>query len=72
VSRSYRQPFVTEKHSIRTHNFMARFYKRYSNKVVRKTATIPNGMAYKKLHQSYNIEDWGWYWADADYKIRRK
>ena len=37
--------------------------KKYANKRVRKTENIPNGKAYKKVFESYDISDWNWIWT---------
>jgi hypothetical protein len=53
MSRSYQKTAGwTDKW--RTKNFI----KRYANKKVRKTKDIPNGKAFKKLYESYDICDY--------------
>ncbi len=37
--------------------------KRYANKKVRHTKNVPNGKAYKKLFESWDISDWNWIWT---------
>ena len=35
-----------------------KFAKRVANKKVRNTPVIPNGRAYKKVYETWNIHDW--------------
>lgn len=43
-----------------------KFMKRYANKKVRHTLDIPNGKAYKKVFESYDISDWCWIWTKEE------
>ena len=55
MSRSYKKhPFVKDPAN--------KFMKRYANKKVRRTPNIPNGKAYKKVFESWDISDWRWWW----------
>ena len=40
--------------------------KRYANKKVRHTKNIPNGKAYKKFFESWDICDYRWIWTRED------
>lgn len=56
MSRSYKKhPFVKDPAN--------KFMKRYANKKVRRTPNIPNGKAYKKVFESWEISDWNWIWT---------
>lgn len=37
--------------------------KKFANKKVRHTKNIPNGKAYKKVFESWEISDWNWIWT---------
>ena len=43
-----------------------KFMKKYANKKVRRTPDIPNGKAYKKVFESYDISDWCWIWTKEE------
>jgi hypothetical protein len=59
MSRSYKKhPFVKDPAN--------KFMKRYANKKVRRTPNIPNGKAYKKVFESWDISDWRWWWDKQD------
>lgn len=56
MSRSYKKhPRVKDKNS--------KGMKRYANKKVRRTKDIPNGKAYRKVFESWNISDYQWIWT---------
>lgn len=40
--------------------------KKFANKKVRHTKNIPNGKAYKKVFESYDISDWCWIWTKEE------
>lgn len=40
--------------------------KKYANKRVRRTKNIPNGKAYKKVFESYDISDWNSIWTKKE------
>jgi len=77
MSRSYRKPWVTDgfKGSKRR-----QFFKRYFNKVVRKTEEIPNGRSFRKFNDIYTLCDYRWYeseksmkkWSLNSWKYNRK
>lgn len=50
MSRSY-------KHTPTWHMFVDKFYKRLSNRITRLDDDVPNGNAYKKNRQTWNICD---------------
>ena len=56
MSRSYK------KHP-RVKDSASRYMKKYANKKVRRTKNIPNGKAYKKVFESWEISDWNWIWT---------
>ena len=56
MSRSYKKyPIVKDKNN--------KGMKRYANKKVRRTKNIPNGKAYKKIFESWDISDYQWIWT---------
>ena len=56
MSRSFRKhPCVKDPAS--------KYMKRYANKKVRHTKDIPNGGAYKKVFESWEISDYCWFWT---------
>lgn len=40
--------------------------KKFANKKVRHTKNIPNGKAYKKIFESWDISDWNWIWTKQE------
>ena len=59
MSRSYKKHYrVKDKNN--------KFMKRYANKKVRHTKDLPNGRAYKKVMEPWDISDWNWYWSRQD------
>ena len=59
MSRSYR------KHPI-CKDAAGKFMKRFANKAVRHNLDIPNGKAYKKCFESWNISDWCYLWSKEE------
>jgi len=58
------------KHTAGWKDQACRGMKRYANKKVRHTVEVPNGMAYKKLFESWDISDYAsLYWNKE--KIKR-
>jgi len=56
MSRSYKHhPFCTD----RKHG--AKWWKSQANRKVRHTFNIPNGKAYRKVYNPWNIRDYVWY-----------
>ncbi|HAH17786.1 MAG TPA: hypothetical protein DCL29_02025 [Eubacterium sp.] len=56
MSRSYKKhPRVKDKNN--------KGMKKYANKKVRHTKDIPNGKAYKKVFESWDICDYCWIWT---------
>lgn len=54
MSRSYKKhPWVTDHNANTTQE-----KKKFANKKVRNTEDLPNGSAYKKVSESYDICDW--------------
>jgi len=74
MSRSYRQPYITQGYGGKAR----RFYKRLANKAVRRTKNIVNGGTYRKVYCSWMICDfkfrWSETWADTTprWKVARK
>lgn len=63
MSRSYKKhPFYTDGSPGTTKES-----KKFANKKVRNTKNLPNGGAYKKTFESYNIHDYAnrWTWEEA-------
>lgn len=59
MSRSYKKhPRVKDK----TNKNM----KKFANKKVRHTEDIPNGKAYKKVFESWEISDYNWIWTKEE------
>lgn len=58
MSRSYRRPYYTDGYGTRRKRYM----KRYANKRVRKTKGVPNGRAYRKYHDPWDICDYKCRW----------
>ena len=59
MSRSYKKhPFVKDPAN--------KGMKRCANKKVRHTKDIPNGKAYKKVFESWEISDYEWIWTKED------
>ena len=59
MSRSYR------KHPI-CKDPAGKLMKRFANKAVRHNLDIPNGKAYKKCFESWDISDWCWLWTKEE------
>lgn len=55
MSRSYRKPWYTDGYK---GSLKKRYFKRYANKIIRKTDDIPEGKAYRKYFDSWNICDY--------------
>jgi hypothetical protein len=56
MSRSYKKHNIVKDPS-------AKGMKKYANKKVRRTKNVPNGKAYKKVFESWNISDYQWIWT---------
>ena len=65
MSRSYRKPYATQQGKAK------RFFKQKFNQDIRKEDDIPDGNAYRKMRNSYDISDYRWLCED-DPKLRRK
>jgi len=55
MSRSYRQPWYTDGYKGSSRR---QYYKRLSNKVVRRTGDVPDGKAYRKICNPWDICDY--------------
>lgn len=77
MSRSFRKPWVTDGYKGSNRR---QFFKRRSNKVIRKTENIPDGKAFKRVINSWDICDYRWYesptsmsrWSLKPWKYNRK
>lgn len=77
MSRSNRKPWVTDGYK---GSKRRQFFKRYSNKVIRRTEDIADGKAFKKVFDSWSICDYKWYesgksmsrWSLQPWKYNRK
>lgn len=77
MSRSFRKPWVTDGYK---GSKRRQFFKRYSNKVIRKTKDISDGKAFRKVTDSWDISDYRWYesektmrkWSLNPWKYNRK
>ena len=58
MSRSYRKPWYNDGYGT---NFR-RWHKRYANRTVGRAVNVPNGKAYKKYYDSYDICDFRYEW----------
>lgn len=58
MSRSFRKPWVTEGYKSSNRR---KFFKRHSNKVIRRTEDIPDGKSFRKFTDTCNICDYRWY-----------
>jgi hypothetical protein len=61
MSRSYRRPWVTDQQCGGAH-----FSKKYANRKVRRSLNVPNGKAYRKFYNPWNIRDWYYRWTWED------
>jgi hypothetical protein len=65
MSRSYRKPWTTDGYR---GSKRRQFNKNYANRIIRRTLEeIPDGKAFKKLTDSYNICDFKWLETDPKY-----
>ena len=58
MSRSYREPYWVDSYGYKGKKLV----KRFANKKVRRTFDIPDGKAYRRLYDSWNIVDWKSKW----------
>lgn len=59
MSRSYKKyPVVNDSQPKST-----KARKKIANRKVRNTDDVPNGKAYKKVSESWNIRDFAWFWS---------
>lgn len=65
MSRSYRKPYATQQGKAK------KFFKQQYNQDIRKEEDVPNGNAYRKMRNSYDITDFRWF-NEGDAKLRRK
>ena len=77
MSRSYKKNPIYTDGSARS----TKATKRFANKSVRRRDDVPNGSAYKKVFESWNIHDyvnrWSWeeakaFWESGDNEYLRK
>lgn len=58
MSRSYRKPWFVDGYGSKR----KKWQKRYANKRVRKTLDVPNGKAYRKITNPWDIVDYRFSW----------
>ena len=58
MSRSYRKPYYVDSYGSKS----KKISKRFANKAVRNADDVPNGKAYKKFSDSWDIVDWKSRW----------
>jgi len=58
MSKSYREPVFKDTYGTRHR----RWAKNRANRKVRKTGEVPNGKAYRKFYNPWNIQDWSSRW----------
>ena len=64
MSRSYKKyPIVNDSKPKST-----KAKKKIANRKVRNTDDVPNGKAYKKVSESWDIRDFSWFWSWEDAK----
>lgn len=64
MSRSYKKyPIVNDSKPKST-----KARKKIANRKVRTTDDVPNGKAYKKVSESWDIRDFSWFWSWEDAK----
>jgi len=57
MSRSYRKPWVIDSYGSKA----KKWFKRYASKTIRRAKDVPNGKAYRKFYDPWNIVDWKYY-----------
>jgi hypothetical protein len=67
MSRSYRRPFATDSYGSRGKPRA----KRAANKAVRRSGSVGGGADYRRLFDSYNIQDYSFFRPD-EVKFTRK
>jgi len=65
MSRSYRKPYVTDGYK---GSKRKQFCKKYANNVVSKTEDVPDGKAYRKFSNTYDICDYRWHESPSGIK----
>ena len=72
MSRSYRAPIVTDGYGSKS----KQWYKRWANRIIRHSTDMPDGKAYRKFFETYDICDYKWECdiskEDEPWKIIRK
>jgi hypothetical protein len=63
MSRSIRRPFCTHGQK---NSKSKQFWKREASRMVRNSEDIPNGRAYRKFFDRWNIDDYRWYQSPRD------
>jgi hypothetical protein len=58
MSRSYREPWITDGYGSKS----KRFKKRQANRAIRHAKEVPDGKAYRKFSDSWDICDYKWCW----------
>ena len=68
MARSYRKPWVTDGYKGSRNR---QYWKNYSNRLIRRTADIPNGKVYRRYLNPWNICDYKWYTGKDDEYFRK-
>lgn len=68
MSRSYKHTPVVTDRSGRPGS--AKYFKRQANRKVRHTFDVPNGKAYRRVYNPWNIRDYIFYWPQS-YAVER-
>ena len=55
MSRSYRKPWITDGYK---GSNCRQFYKRCANRKIRRSKDVPNGRAFKKFYETWDICDY--------------
>ena len=63
MSRSYREPYWVDSYGSK----VKKWYKRDASKRIRRTKDVPNGKAYRKFYDPWNIVDSKWYDGSKPY-----
>jgi len=54
MSRSYRKPYVVSGNGTK----FKQYAKKEANRLIRRTKDVPNGKAYRKFYETWNIDDY--------------
>lgn len=63
MSRSYREPWYVDGYGTKR----KKFYKRQASKKVRRAEDVPDGKAYRKFYDPWDITDYRFMWNGKSY-----